>query len=165
MTTPAHDAKLTLHLLTHVQAHEPRETDPHYALFMQAKARIEKLGLMKCAIPDCTFPGPMELHHDKVEFSEQGGVDLAKFNQYYGLHLASDEDFKNYIEGEGNLDVLCSVHHRTYLGVHVLPGPFWNVLRVWKEGLKPPAEAVFPSGSLSSAEETQDAAPEGGPLG
>lgn len=138
--TDTHDQRTTVHLLEHVEAHEPRETDPHYALFAAAKHRIQAAGLMKCAIPDCTFPGPMELHHDKVEFSEQGGVDLGKFNEYYGLHLADDEAFKAYIEGEGNLEVLCSTHHRTRLGIHELPGPFWNALRVWKDGLPPPAE-------------------------
>lgn len=137
-----HDQSTTIHLKEHIQAHEPRETDPHYHLFMEAKRRIQKAGLMKCCIPDCTFPGPMELHHSKIEFSEQGGVDLAKFNQYYGLHLTSDEDFKNYIEGEGNLEVLCPTHHRTRLGIHELPGPFWEALRVWKDNLPPPAEVV-----------------------
>ncbi len=142
MTVPAHDQKTTIHLWEHVQGHEPRASDPHYKLFEQAKARLTKLGLMVCAIPDCTFPGPMEIHHDKVEFSEQGGVDLAKFNQYYGLHLADDEAFRVYVESEGNLEVLCPTHHRTRLGIHELPGPFWNVLRVWKSALPPPAEVV-----------------------
>lgn len=140
--TEAHEQTTTIHLLEHVQAHEAREDDPHYGLFLAAKRRIKKLGLDVCAIPDCTFPGPMELHHDKVEFSEQGGVDLTKFNEAYGLHLADNEAFKAYIEGPGNLEVLCPVHHRTHLGVHVLPGPFWNALRVWKSGLPPPAEVV-----------------------
>lgn len=142
MTTPAHEQKTTIHLLEHIQEHAPRENDPHYALFNQAKARIKRLGLMKCVIPDCTFPGPMELHHDKVEFSEQNGVDLEKFNVYYGLHLANDKEFKAYIEGEGNLEVLCPVHHRTKLGVHELPGPFWNALRIWKSNIPPPAEVI-----------------------
>ena len=140
--TDAHDQTTTIHLLEHIPAHEPRETDPHYALFNQAKARMKKLGLMKCALAGCTFPGPMELHHDKIEFSLQGGVDLAEFNRAYGLHLADDEAFRSYIEGPGNLECLCSVHHRTRLGVHELPAPFWNALRVWKADLPPPAEVT-----------------------
>ncbi len=138
----AHDQKTTIHLLEHIPAHDARSDDPHYAVFEAAKARIKKLRLNVCAIPDCTFPGPMELHHDKVEFSEQNGIDLAKFNQFFGLHLTDDEEFKNFIEGPGNLEVLCPTHHRTRLGVHVLPGPFWNALRVWKTGYAPPAEFV-----------------------
>lgn len=144
-SVPAHTQRTTIHLLETIQEHAPRDNDPHYHLFMAAKRRIAAAGLMRCAIPDCTFPGPMELHHSRCEYSEQGGVDLVKFNAYYGLHLADEEEFKCYIEGEGNLEVLCPTHHRTHLGVHVLPGPFWDVLRVWKSGIPPPAEAVFPS--------------------
>lgn len=140
--TDAHDQTTTVHLLEHIPAHEPRESDPHYALFNQMKARLHKLGLMKCAIDGCTYPGPMEVHHAKCEFSLQGGIDLAKFNEFYGLHLASDDDFKAYIEGPGNAEVLCPTHHRTRLGVHELPGPFWDVLRVWKADMQPPAEVT-----------------------
>jgi hypothetical protein len=116
-TVKAHDQKTTIHLLEHVQAHPPR-------------------------IPDCTFPGPMELHHSVVEHSEQGGVDIERLDAAYGLHLANDGDFQVWLESPGNLDVLCPVHHRTYLGIHVLPEPFWSALRIWKSGLAPPAEVV-----------------------
>jgi len=139
----AHDQRTTIHLREHIQAHDPRESDPHYHLFLAAKRRIKAAGLMKCAIAGCIYPGPMELHHDKVEYSEQGGVDLDKFNAYYGLHLADEEAFKQYIEGEGNLEILCSVHHRTRLGIHELPGPFWNALRIWRDDLPPPAEVIY----------------------
>lgn len=142
MTTPAHDQKHTTRLVEHIPAHEPRETDPHYHLFNELKARLHKLGLMKCAIEGCIYPGPMEVHHSKIEFSLQGGVDLAKFNEAYGLHLADDEEFRAYIEGPGNCEVLCPTHHRTRLGVHELPGPFWDALRVWKKDMAVPAEVV-----------------------
>ena len=138
--TDAHDQRLTLHLLCHIPAHEPRESDPHYHLFNAAKQRLKKAGLMKCAIPDCKFPGPLELHHEKIEYSLQGGVDIDKFNELYGLHLDGDEAFRQYIESEGNLEILCAVHHRTHMGIHSLPGPLWGAIRVWKSGLQPPAE-------------------------
>lgn len=135
----AHDQRTTVHVLEHIPAHEPREDDPHYALFHQAKARMKAAGLLKCAIHGCTYPGPIELHHDKIEFSLIGGVDLDAFNEFYGLHLG-DEQFQEYVEGPGNLEPLCSVHHRTRLGVHELPGPFWGAIRVWRADLPPPAE-------------------------
>lgn len=138
----AHNQKTTIHIWEHIQPHEPRKSDPHYSIFLRTKRRLQRQRLMKCAIPGCSFPGPMELHHRKVEFSEQGGVDLVKFNEYYGLNLADDEAFKEYIEGPGNLEVLCPTHHRTRLGVHELPGPFWEILRVWKDELPPPAEVI-----------------------
>jgi hypothetical protein len=142
MTTEAHDQALTLHILTHVPAHEPRETDPHYHLFEAAKRRMKAAGLYKCAIADDYCGGPLELHHSHIEFSQQGGMDLDKVNQQLGLHLADDEAFAEWIESPGNLEVLCAVHHRTYYGVHVIPGPLWEPLRYRKAGMLPAAEFV-----------------------
>ncbi len=137
--TDAHDQRTTIHLLEHIPQHEPRQSDPHYHLFNEAKRRMRAAGLLKCAIAGCTYPGPIELHHSKIEFSLQGGVDLDKFNRFYGLHLGSTA-FADYIEGEGNLEPLCPTHHRTRLGVHELPEPFWQAIRVWRATLQPPAE-------------------------
>lgn len=36
----------------------------------------------------------------------------------------------------------CPIHHRTRLGVHVIPGPEWEPLRVWKAAVVPPAEFI-----------------------
>jgi hypothetical protein len=140
--TDAHDQSLTLRLIEHVPPHEPRESDPYYHLFRETKDRMRRLGLLRCAIPGCQYPGPIELHHEKVEFAFQAGVDLARFNDAYGLHLNDDDEFRAYIEGPGNLEPLCAVHHRTHLGVHAMPGPLWGLVRVWKDGTAPPAETA-----------------------
>ena len=137
--TPAHEQRTTIHLLLHVPAHEPREDDPHYAAFNEMKARMKKLGLLVCQIPGCTLPGPIEVHHSEVEFAFQGGVDLALFNKAYGLHLSADE-FAAWVEGPGNAEPLCPVHHRGKLGIHDLPEPDWKLLRVWRPDCAPPAE-------------------------
>ena len=138
---PAHDQHETIHLLCHYPAHEPRQSDSHYHLFEAARRRIKAAGLWRCAIDGCTFPGPLEAHHEKIEFAMQGGVDLDRFNRLYGLHLI-DSEFADYIEGEGNLEILCPVHHRTHMGVHSLPAPLWNAVRVWRADFAPPAEVV-----------------------
>lgn len=141
--TDAHDQKETLNILCHIPQHEPRSHDPNYHLFNEAKRRIKAAGLYKCAIDACPYPNEqLELHHSKIEFSLQGGVDIDKFNKLYGLHIADEEEFKQFIEQEGNLEVLCAVHHRTHLGVHALPEPFWNAVRVWKADMAPPAEHI-----------------------
>ena len=137
--TDAHDQRTSIHLLCHYPEHDPRASDSHYRIFNQSKRRIKKLGLWKCAMPG-PHSDQLELHHDKIEFSMQGGVDLQRFNELYGLHLATDAEFKGYIESPGALEVLCSLHHRSHLGVHSLPTPFWQALRVWKDGILPPAE-------------------------
>jgi hypothetical protein len=55
------------------------------------------------------------------------------------MHLKDDEEFQAWCEGPNNLEVLCSVHHRTAFGIHVIPGPLWEPMRYRKAGLTPPA--------------------------
>jgi hypothetical protein len=140
--TEAHDQRLTLHLVTHVPAHEPREDDPHYHLFEQVKARMKRQGLWKCVINDDYCGGNVELHHAHIEYSQTNSTDLDKVNQALGLHIDSDEEFQKWIESPGNLEPLCETHHRTHFGVHVIPGPLWEPLRYRKWNAKPAAEFV-----------------------
>jgi len=152
--TEAHDQRLTLHLLTHVPAHEPREDDPHYHLFEQVRARMKRQGLLKCAINDHYCGGNVELHHSHVEFSQANGVDLNKINKALGLDLDDDEEFYEWINSPGNLEPLCEVHHRTHFGVHVIPGPLWEPLRYRAYNAKPPAE-VIPADELDEDTEVE----------
>jgi hypothetical protein len=105
--TAAHEQRSTIHILAHVPEHAPREDDPHYHLFMQAKARIKRQGLWKCALNDDLCGGQLELHHSHVEFSQVNAVDPAKLEQAFGLHFENDEAFQQWVEGPGNLEVLC----------------------------------------------------------
>jgi len=152
--TEAHDQRLTVHIITHVPEHQPREDDPHYHLFTAAKARMKRQGLWRCAINDDYCGGNVELHHTHIEFSQTQGMDLAKVNEAFGLHLDNDDDFQEWIEGPGNLEPLCEVHHRTHYGVHMLPGPLWEPLRYRRQGVKPAAEFVtaeeFESGHVDT---------------
>jgi len=145
--TAAHDQPLTLHLITHVPAHEPRAADPHYRLFGQAKARLKRQGLWRCVIGDDLCGGGVELHHSHIEFSLINIVDREKVAAALGLHLADDAAFQAWIEGPGNLEPLCAVHHRTHFGVHVIPGPLWEPLRYRRAGTPLPAQFV-PAASL-----------------
>jgi hypothetical protein len=140
--TEAHDQRMTVHILTHVPEHQPREDDPHYHLFNQAKARMKRQGLWKCAINDDYCGGNIELHHSHIEFSQVGSEDLERVNEAFGLKLVGDDEFQSWIESPGNLEALCEVHHRTHYGVHVLPGPLWEPLRYRKANAKPSAEFV-----------------------
>lgn len=137
MNTPAHEAEVKIRFIERWPAHEPRAKDPHYHLFAQAKARLKRQGLLKCNVLSDYHYGAIELHHDKVEYAHIGDIDLAKFNKAYGLDL-TDEQFQEYVEQEGNLEPLCTLHHRGQEGVHSLPEPEWNVLRTSKD----PKEAI-----------------------
>jgi hypothetical protein len=127
--TKAHQEEVTVRFIERWPDHEPREQDPHYALFNAAKRRMKRQGLLKCAVASSYHWGPIELHHDKVEFAHINDVDVGKFNALYGLHL-DDEGFRVFVEQEGNLEPLCQLHHRGQEGVHSLPEPQWRVLRV-----------------------------------
>jgi hypothetical protein len=138
----AHDQRLTLHLVTHVPEHEPREDDPHYHLFEQVKARMKRQGLWKCVLNDEYCGGNVELHHSHIEFSQTNAIDFDRLNKQLGLDIDSDEEFQKWIESPGNLEPLCAVHHRTHFGIHVIPGPLWEPLRYRKSTALPAAEYV-----------------------
>jgi hypothetical protein len=138
---------LTLHVRQHVEEHAPREDDPHYHLFEQAKARLKRQGLWKCVIDDDLCGGQPELHHSTAEFSEIGSMDREKIARALGLHFESDEDFQSWAESPGNLEVLCVEHHRSHYGIHTLPEPLWLAVRYKKDGAPSPAEFV-PAGEL-----------------
>jgi hypothetical protein len=138
----AHEQMMTLHIRQHVEAHAPRESDPHYHLFEQAKARLKRQGLWKCVIDDELCGGQPELHHSIIEFSEIPAVDPHKVERALGLHFENDEEFQAWVEGPANLEVLCSNHHRTHYGIHVLPEPLWQAVRFKRAGVQAPAEFI-----------------------
>lgn len=139
--TAAHDQKMTFHVIAHIPEHEPREDDPHYHLFNQAKERMKRQGLYQCVINDDLCGGQLELHHTHVEFSQINAVDPERVAKQLGLHFDNDEDFQKWVESPGNLEVLCANHHRTHYGIHVIPAPLWEALRFHRAGAAPAAEA------------------------
>ena len=140
--TDAHKEQLNLHLAVSTPEHEPRESDPHYHLFNQAKARIKKQGLWKCIINDDLCSGGPELHHSHIEFSQVNNMDQHKIEQAFGVHFEKDEEFQAWIESPGNLEVLCEAHHRTTFGIHAIPDPLWQAIRFRKNGTQAAAEHI-----------------------
>lgn len=138
--TDAHKDKLNLSLAVSTPEHEPRESDPHYHLFNQAKARLKKQGLWKCVINDDLCSGTPELHHSHIEFSQVNNMDSKRVEEAFGVHFTSDEDFQEWIESPGNLEVLCTAHHRTLYGIHAIPSPLWETFRYRKAGTEAAAE-------------------------
>lgn len=130
--TDAHQQTVQIRFIERWPAHEPREQDPHYHLFNEAKRRMKRQGLLKCAVESHYHYGVIELHHGKCEYAHIKDIDLEKFNHAYGLHL-TDEEFQAYVEQEGNLEPLCTLHHRGQEGIHSLDEPLWNVMRTAKD--------------------------------
>jgi hypothetical protein len=140
--TAAHDQAMTLHILSHIPDHQPREDDPHYHLFEQAKDRLKRQHLWRCMINDELCDGDPELHHTYIEFSQINEVDPEKVQKALGLHFENDEDFQQWAESPGNLEVLCVAHHRAHYGIHMMPGPLWEAVRFRKKGTRAAAEFV-----------------------
>jgi hypothetical protein len=140
--TAAHDQAMTLHILSHIPDHAPREDDPHYHLFEQAKDRLKRQHLWHCMINDELCDGDPELHHTYIEFSQINQVDPDKVQKALGLHFTNDEDFQVWAESPGNLEVLCVAHHRAHYGIHMMPGPLWEAVRFRRKGTEAAAEFV-----------------------
>lgn len=95
--TPSHFQIVTINvrLREWVPEHEPRETDPHYALFRAAKRKMRELDLpcWRCGVHyvDLVKKGEaptaknllgayqLEAHHNELEFSLLNAVDAAKW--------------------------------------------------------------------------------------
>ena len=140
--TDAHDQNMTLHILAHIPEHDPRQSDPNYKYFLQAKKKIKAAGLWKCVINDDLCGGEPELHHTHVEFSQIPNADIKKIEAYFGLNFKDDAEFQQWLESPGNLEVLCTNHHRTHYGIHALPHALWETMRFRKNGTLPAAEIV-----------------------
>lgn len=139
--TDAHTVTEHLTLIYAYPAHEPREHTPEYHYFNAARARMKKLGLLKCWI--CGTTENVELHHNACEFALSQAVDWEKFAaDHLDWHISSDEDFKRMIEGEGALLPLCVLHHRGIEGIHTIHMPAWTTLKYLIEGGIVPEQAV-----------------------
>lgn len=150
--TPAHAITEHLTLCYEYPAHDPRKGDPHYRAFNEAKARLKRLGKEVCWIDnaDCDHDHPIELHHSTVEFALANIVDTAHFERLYPeFKIASDEEFLNWVESEGNLLPLCKMHHVGILGIHTIHYPAWLVQRFMKAGVVPPERKVIEEGAAT----------------
>lgn len=143
--TAAHSTVIHRAILETFPSHEPRETDVHYHIFNETRARLKRLGKLVCWIgnADCDHTHPIELHHDLVEFALAKIVDVDHFRQLYPeFGVESDEDFLAWVESEGNLLPLCKLHHTGILGIHVLSYPGWRPQRFMKAGALAPERKV-----------------------
>ncbi len=133
--TDAHDQIETTRVRVHYPPHETRAGDKHYAAFTAFEKRCRAMGLAVCAVKSDHHAGAIQCHHADIEFSLQNDVDLQKFDELYGLHLANDEDFRAFVESPSNAEWLCLYHHIGAEGVHVVPEPLWRAIRVTQDGI------------------------------
>ena len=141
LTTPAHLQVDRECVAFYYPEHLPRESDPHYKLFSKARKRIIAAGV-GCWI--CGTKENLECHHAECEYAAATGVDVEKFATLFPeYHITSEEEFLNWVESEGNFQILCALHHRSpYAGVHHCPSPNWKLQRFWRTDLPAPVQAA-----------------------
>lgn len=78
----------------------------------------------------------LETHHVQVEWALANAVDPAKIlADFPAMGAADDEHLRAWLDSEGNMLVLCDVHHRHGLyGVHMVTYPAWVVQRRLVDG-------------------------------
>lgn len=137
-----HLLRRTLHEVVAYPEHGPREDDPHYAIFHQARRHlIDVLGVgcwiggatatqIKAGLPvghRCSGARQLEAHHAIAEYAGLSEIDWRKVAHDFprvGIH--SEEDFLRYAQSEGGLTIICDVHHRSPTrGIHQITYPAW----------------------------------------
>jgi hypothetical protein len=128
----AHTQTVSEHFTVYYPEHPPRENDPHYHLFNSARRRILAAGV-GCWI--CGCHENLELHHAILEFAVASGVDYEKLSaDHPEYHITDEESFLAWVEGPGNLLVLCKDHHRSpYCGIHHVDYPSWETQKYWRK--------------------------------
>jgi hypothetical protein len=121
VTTPEHDQAETKHYTVHYPAHPERTSNPHYKDFNAYRRKTHKTA--KCAVGEhrndyTECAGGLELHHSKVEFALQNGIDLAWLEVDYP-GISDPNTVGAWVESAENLMWLCEFHHRGHGGVHV----------------------------------------------
>ncbi|MDB5910996.1 MAG: hypothetical protein JWP34_5113 [Massilia sp.] len=69
----------------------------------------------------------METHHWHVEWALANAIDPVKIlSDFPELGVADDEHLRRWLDSEGNMLVLCDVHHRHgHYGIHEITYPVW----------------------------------------
>jgi len=121
MTTPEHDQAETKHYTVHYPEHPERKSDPHYKDFNAFRRRTQKTA--KCSVGEhrndySECAGGLELHHSKVEFALQNGINLAWLERDFP-GISDPDSVGAWVESAENLMWLCEFHHRGHGGVHV----------------------------------------------
>lgn len=91
-----------------------------------------------CSIRQSQLPAGehMETHHWHVEWALANRIDpLLIIADFPDMGLGDDAHLRHWLDGEGNMLVLCSAHHRHGLiGIHSITYPAWVAQRWLQNG-------------------------------
>lgn len=123
----------TLDELVAYPAHEPRKASAVYRRTHHHLVYMLDAPCWVCGIRH-SEGAQMETHHSVFEWAAQQGLDLAKVTRDWPA-LTDREKLSEWIDGEGNMLVLCAAHHRgQHTGIHMVSYPAWILQRYEGDG-------------------------------
>jgi hypothetical protein len=125
--------KRTLNETVAYPPHDPRTASREYR---QLHRQLVVVRDEPCWICGTTHSqgGAMETHHSHIEWAAANGVDLARVMADFPA-VTDEAALRSWLDSEGNMLVLCSVHHRgAYEGIHMVSYPAWLLQRYQGSG-------------------------------
>ena len=140
MTVPAHGVSRTLHETIWYGEHDHRTASAEYRRTHKHLIDVLDEPCWVCGVRKSTLGDPsknlhgasqLETHHAVLEQALASAVDPAKILADFPAMGAADEPhLRAWLDSEGNMLVLCDVHHRHgFYGVHMVSYPAWVVQR------------------------------------
>jgi hypothetical protein len=123
----------TLDELVAYPPHEPRRASStyrttHHHLIYELDAPCWTCGIRR------SQGAQLETHHAHFEWASQFGLDLAKVTADWP-EITDRESLAKWVDGEGNMLVLCATHHRAqHEGIHMISYPAWLLQRYQGDG-------------------------------
>lgn len=133
--TEIHQQKGSTHYVINIPGHNARtESD----IFVKTRHHLVAELDTPCWV--CGSKIDRQVHHFILEYSLQNAVDWGKvkalhpdFPDWDKIDPNDQSTFKHFTDHEYNMMVLCGLHHTRSQGIHVLPYPIWNFLKIKKD--------------------------------
>lgn len=126
---PAHEQHVTHSYIVLYPDHPERRDDPHYKDFhhfrestkatAQCAIGAHRNDFSECYPPQEHWPIGLEVHHSKIEFALQNGIDLSWLEVDFP-GVSDPNSVGAWVESAVNLEWLCVFHHRGIGGKHTL---------------------------------------------
>ena len=137
---PAHPVSRTLHETIWYGEHAHRTESPEYRKTHHHLINVLDEPCWVCGVRKSTLGDPkqnphgatqLETHHSALEWALESAVDPAKvYADFPEMGAADDAHLRAWLDSEGNMLVLCDVHHRHgFYGIHMVTYPAWVAQR------------------------------------
>jgi len=132
----AHSVTRTLREIAWYPEHDPRRASPEYRAVHRRLVVDLDTPCWICGVRHSTG-GRMETHHAEVEWAAELAFEddpemLRRLvaDMRGQIRAATPEALRAWLDSEGNMLVLCALHHRgAYHGIHTISYPIWKLQR------------------------------------